>query len=81
MQLCINEFYVFLSELQTATYNVSARSLRYILETALDACDFQSDVNRPNLSRYMNALENGIFERYLMHNNAWTSFIERYRIY
>lgn len=87
--LCMDEFVVFLSELQVAGYSGAARTLRYILETAVEACEFQTERNRPTfgmlvkehisfatLSKKKRKLRS-LFIRY----NALASFIERYKIY
>lgn len=89
MDLCINEFMIFLSELQAAGYMGAARTLRRILETAVEACDFQTERDRltfekllkehsllANLSKRERKLDS-----LLSKHNAWASFMERYRIY
>lgn len=89
MELCINEFLVFLSELQIAGYSGAARTLRYILETAVEACEFQTQGNRPTFGLLLT--EHSSFatlpkkkrklHSLLLKYNAWTAFMERYKIY
>ena len=89
IKLCVKEFYVFLVEMQTAAYTGAARTLRCIIETAVDACEFQSGVERPTMSELLekydsikqtsNKAEEMI--KLMMGHNAWISYLERYRIH
>ena len=47
MRLCVASSIFFITELQTAGYNGAARTLRCMLETAVEACEFQTQENRP----------------------------------
>jgi len=86
--LCIKEFYDFLSELQVAAYDGAARTLRCILETATEACEFQTEDNRATCTNLMEKYYAVVssrgrkrFERLLVDYNAWVAFMERYRLY
>ena len=86
--LCINEFYDFISELQVAAYGGAARTLRCILETATEACEFQTEDNRATCASLMVEYYSVVssrgeknLERLLVDYNAWVAFLERYRIY
>ena len=46
IMLCADEFEIFMSELQAGAYSGAARTLRCILETAVEACEFQTDGHR-----------------------------------
>jgi len=87
--LCANEFAAFLSELQAAVYSGAARTLRCILETAVEACNFQTERSRP-VSKMLLKEYRLIAEKpkrkeklqlLLIQYNAMASFMERYRIY
>lgn len=56
MILCLYEFQAFVTELQTGVYNGASRTLRYILETATEACDFQTEDNRPTVRELLDAI-------------------------
>jgi len=87
--LCMDEFVVFLSELQIAGYSGAARTLRYILETAVEACEFQTERDRPtfgmlvkeHISFATRSKKNRKLRSLFIRYNAWASFIERYKIY
>ena len=89
MRLCANEFYTFMSELQACAYNGAARTLRCILETAVEACEFQTEEYRPIGKTLVSELapslasqkkgEEGI--SFMIRHNAWVAFPERYRTY
>lgn len=87
--MCVSEFMAFLSELQTADYGGSARTLRWILETTLKACEFQTNPLRPTagllISKYTSMIRAKAKRKqvqFFMHqHNAWISFLERLRVY
>jgi hypothetical protein len=79
--LCANEFVVFLSELQTGTYSGAARTLRYILELAVASCEFQMQPRRTTLRDIIGAYKKKSFAHLITHDNAWSAFLERSRIY
>lgn len=87
MSLCYFELKTFLSELQYAAYNGAARTLRWILEYTLRACEFQTDPARPNanylISNYLSLVRVGAdrkhFAAFLSKHNARAAFIELYR--
>jgi len=89
IRFCLQEFYVFVMELQVAAYSGAARTLRCILETAVDACEFQSSVKRPTLDMLLKEYDlvkqapdkPKKMTKFMMKHNAWISFLERYRIY
>jgi hypothetical protein len=81
LHLCVNEFVAFLSELQTAAYSGAARTLRYILELATAACDFQMDPRRLTLKEVVEICSKKNWIQFIMNNNAWSAFIERSRLY
>lgn len=80
--LCINEFANYLYELQVGTYSGAARTLRYILETAIDACEFQTDKKRLRINDLINkATSKDDIKSFLEYNNSQIAFLERYKIY
>jgi hypothetical protein len=81
MLLCINEFVAFLSELQTAAYSGAARTLRYALELATAACEFQTDPRRLTFEDVVKICSKENWIQFMMNNNAWSAFIERSRLY
>ena len=86
IRFCINEFFAFFLELQTAAYSGAARTLRCILETAIEACEFQTDKKRNNfvelVSKYEKISKNYDQKlQFLMEHNTWNAFMERYKIY
>lgn len=91
LKLCSDEFYLFITELQIGSYNGAARSLRCILETAVEACEFQSEKHRPTCdilhAKYKAAFYSPNKERQsriidlFIRYNVWASFVERYNIY
>lgn len=86
--LCINEFNAFINELQCGSYNGAARTLRCILETAIEACEFQTEPQRPTcktlmeeyLSQYKDKLKKKK-KSFFIKNNAWAAFSERVKTY
>lgn len=89
IRFCLQEFYVFVMELQVAAYTGAARTLRCILETAVDACEFQSSEKRPTLGVLLKEYDlvkqapdkAKKMTNFMMKHNASVSFLERYRIY
>jgi hypothetical protein len=91
--LCLKESLSFLYELQSSIYSGAARTLRCILETAIEACEFQSQKHRPKLMEIIEGFppdkmkelkeEEKIRElRSLLGKyNAWISFKESYVIH
>ncbi len=89
--LCVKEFFIFHYELQSSLYFGCARSLRCILETALEACDFQSQKHRPLLddlfAQYLEVSKTTsvsdkekLLNKLLFKNNGWVAFKESYKI-
>jgi hypothetical protein len=81
LHLCVDEFVAFLSELQTAAYSGAARTLRYTLELATAACEFQTDPHRLTLEDVVGICAKKNWIEFMMNNNAWSAFIERSRLY
>jgi hypothetical protein len=88
MLLCASEFYLFITELQAAGYNGAARTLRCMLETAVEACEFQTQENRPRCDLLLDEYNNVIGSKtekqlgnLLVKYNGWASFIERYNVF
>lgn len=89
IRLCASELMVFLAELESGGYNGAARTLRCVLETATEACEFQTERNRPTARALMEEYTSLLASRkkkretraFLMKNNAWVAFLERYRVY
>jgi len=88
IRICGTEFQGLVSELSTGAYNGAARTLRYVLETAIQACVFQTESKRSTyatlLTDYRSALDPSGQPASLelfMKNNSWLSFIERYNVY
>jgi hypothetical protein len=89
--LCIRELNTFLYELQIASYNGAARTLRCIIETALEASDFQTQEHRPKFSELIDHYyeldekqssgKNNGLESVMLQHNAWVAFKERYKIH
>lgn len=89
VSMCASEFMTFLSELQSAGYSGSARTLRYILGVAIRACEFQTDTARVDAKSLMD-LYVSMFKvkrkrvqviSFLSQHNTWVSFLERLRIF
>jgi hypothetical protein len=86
---CASEFLIFYWELQTAGYNGAARTLRCILETAVEACAFQTEEDRPTQRMLIKQFEDRAmllkkrkgYLPFFMEPSALISFVERYRIY
>lgn len=86
---CINEFLIFISELQVGAYSGGARTLRCMLETAVEACDFQFDSNRSSYETLVEDFKSHVrkpqrkekLRSFMMEHNAWASFMERYKVY
>lgn len=63
--------------------------MRCILETAVQACDFQSESDRPTYEELIKEYDllvktpNGQEKTlsFMMRHNAWAAFLERYRVY
>jgi hypothetical protein len=89
MSLCLNEFQTFLSELQVGGYNGAARTLRCILETATEACEFQTESFRLTGKKlieeysklFSSKAKKNQRKAFEIQHNAWASFLEMYRIY
>ena len=88
-QMCLSELSIYLSELQCAGYSASARTLRWILETTVRACEFQTDHAQPTVEKlaeeYLKIArgeikQEGILD-FLSRHNAMASFLERIHIY
>jgi len=89
--LCRDEFLVFFSELETAAYSGAARTLRCILETALDACEFQCEDGRPTwkmlyeqfraVTKMPKKDQAQEYRTLLTRYNATAAFRERHRIH
>lgn len=82
ISICTEEFYNYLYELHVASYSGAARSLRYILEMAVEACEFQTDPSRIKFNDLKNIVqsEKGAIS-FVKYHNLWISFMERYKIY
>jgi len=89
MGLCANEFSTFMSELQACAYDGAARTLRCILETAVEACEFQTEEQRPTAKTLLDELTPLFASKkkrddatlFITGHNAWVAFLERYRTY
>ena len=88
MRICEGELQGTVYELLAGVYSGAARTLRYVLEIAVEACVFETDIGRPTYKNLTDEYRSsttgkGIVSRIrpLIRYNLWASFTERYNIY
>jgi len=89
ISMCTSEFMTFAYELQTGAYAGSARTLRWILENALKACEFQTNPTRPVVSLLISKYKSVIGAKtkkkqvrlFMSQQNAKLAFLERLKVY